>query len=82
MERELKEKEELNTVYFEGNPLQLRQPALYRNKVRLALPQVRQIDASKFNDTVFPKFPTAPFAAIRLTGRQRLSNCFEEENGV
>lgn len=75
MERELKEKEELNTVYFEGNPLQLRQPALYRNKVRLALPQVRQIDASKFNDTVFPNFLTAPFVAILLTGRQRLSNC-------
>lgn len=47
IERELKDKEELETVYFEGNPLQLRQPALYRNKVRLALPQVKQIDASK-----------------------------------
>lgn len=39
-------KEKLETVYFEGNPLQLRQPALYRNKVRLALPQVQQIDAT------------------------------------
>lgn len=48
VERELKDKEKLETVYFEGNPLQLRAPALYRNKVRLALPQVRQIDASKF----------------------------------
>jgi protein phosphatase 1 regulatory subunit 7 len=46
IERELKDKEELETVYFEGNPLQLRQPALYRNKVRLALPQVKQIDAT------------------------------------
>jgi hypothetical protein len=34
-------------VYFEGNPLQTRAPALYRNKVRLALPQIMQIDASK-----------------------------------
>lgn len=47
VERALADKKELNTVYFEGNPLQLRQPALYRNKVRLALPQVQQIDASK-----------------------------------
>ena len=47
VERELKDKERLTTVYFEGNPLQLRQPALYRNKVRLTLPQIQQIDASK-----------------------------------
>lgn len=47
VERELKDKEKLTTVYFEANPLQLQNPALYRNKVRLALPQVRQIDASK-----------------------------------
>jgi len=48
IERELRDKEELETVYFEGNPLQRSQPALYRNKVRLALPQVVQIDASEF----------------------------------
>ncbi|ORY57190.1 uncharacterized protein BCR38DRAFT_449888 [Pseudomassariella vexata] len=46
VEHELADKEDLTTVYFEGNPLQLRQPALYRNKVRLALPQLKQIDAS------------------------------------
>lgn len=46
VERELKDKENLETVYFEGNPLQTRGPAVYRNKVRLALPQVKQIDAS------------------------------------
>lgn len=44
----LGDKEHLETVYFEGNPLQTRQPVLYRNKVRLALPQVRQIDASEY----------------------------------
>jgi protein phosphatase 1 regulatory subunit 7 len=48
VERELKDKENLETVYFEMNPLQLQGPAVYRNKVRLALPQVKQIDASKF----------------------------------
>lgn len=47
VERELRDKEQLQTVYFEGNPLQTRGPAVYRNKVRLALPQVKQIDASK-----------------------------------
>ncbi|OTB04400.1 hypothetical protein M426DRAFT_320769 [Hypoxylon sp. CI-4A] len=46
IEQELADKENLNTVYFEGNPVQLRQPALYRNKVRLALPQIQQIDAT------------------------------------
>ncbi|OAQ73442.1 protein phosphatase 1 regulatory subunit SDS22 [Pochonia chlamydosporia 170] len=46
VEKVLKDKENLTTVYFEGNPLQLRGPALYRNKVRLALPQVSQIDAT------------------------------------
>ncbi len=48
VERELADKKDLKTVYLEGNPLQLRQPALYRNKVRLALPQLEQIDASGF----------------------------------
>jgi protein phosphatase 1 regulatory subunit 7 len=48
VEKELADKAELETVYFEGNPLQTQGPAVYRNKVRLALPQVQQIDASKF----------------------------------
>lgn len=55
VERELRDKENLETVYFEGNPLQTRSPALYRNKVRLALPQVKQIDASEF--FFFSPFP-------------------------
>ncbi|KAI9874452.1 MAG: Protein phosphatase 1 regulatory subunit sds22, partial [Watsoniomyces obsoletus] len=46
VERELKDKENLETVYFEGNPLQTMGPAVYRNKVRLLLPQVKQIDAT------------------------------------
>ncbi|KAJ5157070.1 Leucine rich repeats (2 copies), partial [Penicillium canariense] len=48
VERELKDKEKLETVYFEGNPLQTNGPAVYRNKVRLALPHIKQIDASMF----------------------------------
>lgn len=48
VERELKDKEKLETVYFEGNPLQTNGPAVYRNKVRLALPNIKQIDASMF----------------------------------
>lgn len=46
VERELADKEHLETVYFEANPLQLNGPAVYRNKVRLALPQIKQIDAT------------------------------------
>ncbi|KAL8958934.1 MAG: hypothetical protein Q9193_004105, partial [Seirophora villosa] len=45
VEKQLADKKELNTVYFEGNPLQTKNPALYRNKVRLAIPQITQIDA-------------------------------------
>lgn len=47
LEKELGDKKELSEVYFEGNPLQKSNPVLYRNKVRLALPQVSKIDASE-----------------------------------
>ncbi|KAM0716722.1 hypothetical protein Q7P37_008167 [Cladosporium fusiforme] len=46
IERALRDKEKLEEVYFEGNPVQKREPVLYRNKLRLALPQVGKIDAS------------------------------------
>ncbi|KAJ1820797.1 protein phosphatase regulatory subunit Sds22 [Coemansia sp. S610] len=36
----------LRTAYFEFNPLQRAQPATYRRKVMLALPQLTQIDAT------------------------------------
>ncbi|KAM0422796.1 hypothetical protein ACHAPD_001262 [Fusarium lateritium] len=44
----LADKKSLTTVYFEGNPLQLQEPVAYRNRIRLTLRQVKQIDASKF----------------------------------
>ncbi|KAK5133198.1 hypothetical protein LTR08_008033 [Meristemomyces frigidus] len=46
IERALKDKAKLEEVYFEGNPVQKQGPVLYRNKVRLALPQVSKIDAA------------------------------------
>lgn len=46
VERELRGKQSLQTVYFEGNPLQTKGPAVYRNKVRLAIPHIMQIDAT------------------------------------
>jgi protein phosphatase 1 regulatory subunit 7 len=46
VEKQLSNKERLETVYFEGNPLQIKNPVLYRNKVRLALPKIKQIDAT------------------------------------
>lgn len=46
LERELSGKENLETVYLEGNPLQRQNAATYRNKVKLALPQIKQIDAT------------------------------------
>jgi protein phosphatase 1 regulatory subunit 7 len=48
IERALRDKEKLEEVYFEGNPVQKREPVLYRNKLRLALPQVAKIDACEF----------------------------------
>lgn len=47
IERALKDKNKLEEVYFEGNPVQRQGPVLYRNKVRLALPQITKIDAGK-----------------------------------
>ena len=47
VERQLADKKNLATVYLEQNPLQLQAPVVYRNKVRLALPQIKQIDASE-----------------------------------
>jgi protein phosphatase 1 regulatory subunit 7 len=46
VERELGGLKKLETVYFEGNPLQTNAPAQYRLKVKLTLPQVKQIDAT------------------------------------
>lgn len=43
---QLKDKENLETVYLEGNPLQANLGVHYRRKMMLALPQVRQIDAT------------------------------------
>lgn len=45
---EMSRKRSLETVYLEGNPVQRKQPALYRGKVKLLVPGVRQIDACKF----------------------------------
>lgn len=64
VERELKDKEKLQTVYFEGNPLQTNGPVVYRNKVRLALPQVVQIDASMFRLTALRRGLPVLFHAL------------------
>lgn len=65
VEKELADKKELNTVYFEMNPLQLKSPALYRNKIRLALPQIQQIDASTW--TKFPLVSTSLCGQVLMT---------------
>ncbi|RPA80614.1 L domain-like protein [Ascobolus immersus RN42] len=36
----------VKTVYFEGNPVQRNNEVLYRGKVRMALPEIEQIDAT------------------------------------
>lgn len=46
VEEELGKIKTLETVYLEGNPMQLNNKATYRNKIRLALPHIKQIDAT------------------------------------
>lgn len=46
VEKELKDLKDLDTVYFEGNPLQLQNPTAYRRKLIMFLPQVNKIDAT------------------------------------
>lgn len=58
LEIHLRNARSLHTAYFEGNPLQTRKRETYRNKLRLALPQLRQIDASKCPP------PTGPLPAL------------------
>ena len=46
LEKELGSLSCLTTIYLEGNPCQLNNMSAYRRKVMLALPQVKQIDAT------------------------------------
>jgi protein phosphatase 1 regulatory subunit 7 len=46
LERELDKTDSLETIYLEGNPCQRNDEGGYRRKVMLALPQVKQIDAT------------------------------------
>jgi hypothetical protein len=64
LEKELGDKKELSEVYFEATPLQKNNPVLYRNKVRLALPQVSKIDASKYLIFGYPSHTLTTFHSI------------------
>ena len=46
VEPQLKNIATLETVYLEGNPCQAREGASYRRKIILALPQIKQLDAT------------------------------------
>lgn len=46
VEKELAGISTLETVYLEGNPCQRDDQGGYRRKLKLALPQVKQIDAT------------------------------------
>lgn len=46
LDRELRSITTLETLYLEGNPCQASDMAGYRRKVMLALPQLKQIDAT------------------------------------
>jgi hypothetical protein len=46
LEPQLKNMASLETIYLEGNPCQQTEGASYRRKIMLALPQVKQIDAT------------------------------------
>lgn len=46
LEPQLKNMASLETIYLEGNPCQQAEGTGYRRKIMLALPQVKQIDAT------------------------------------
>ena len=46
LEPQLKHIKTLTTLYLEGNPCQKTDMANYRRKIQLALPQLKQIDAT------------------------------------
>lgn len=46
IEKECKSMKKLVTIYLEGNPLQKMNGPTYRNKIRLILPWIKQIDAT------------------------------------
>lgn len=46
VELQMAGKRKLTTVYFEGNPLEVDNRPTYRNKIRLLLPGIQQIDAT------------------------------------
>ncbi|KAF8841760.1 L domain-like protein [Paxillus ammoniavirescens] len=46
LEPQLKHLTSLETIYLEGNPCQVSEGASYRRKIKLSLPQVKQIDAT------------------------------------
>jgi protein phosphatase 1 regulatory subunit 7 len=46
LDKELRSITTLETLYLEGNPCQASDMAGYRRKVMLALPQLKQIDAT------------------------------------
>lgn len=78
VEQALADKKALTTVYFEGNPLQLKSPALYRNKVKMALPQIQQIDASMCP----PSPPQCPVTVIYTQHTNSRSVCTNIMNPV
>ncbi len=46
LELQLKNISTLETIYLEGNPCQAKEGANYRRKIILALPQIKQLDAT------------------------------------
>ncbi|KAG8762585.1 hypothetical protein FRC15_008437, partial [Serendipita sp. 397] len=46
LDKELGGLSRLETVYLEGNPAQRAEMANYRRRIMIALPQVKQIDAT------------------------------------
>ena len=53
IEKQLADKKNLETVYFEGNPLQKNDMTNYRRKLKLAVPQVKKIDAEYIRPNEF-----------------------------
>ena len=56
LEPQLAHIKSLETIYLEGNPVQKSEGTAYRRKIMIALPDIKQIDATY----VYPSFVSRP----------------------
>ena len=67
LESELKPLPNLTTLYLEANPCQTNDMTGYRRKIQIALPQLKQIDATYVRAFLSPSLRTSLTNLLRYT---------------